>query len=139
MNQADKRLLAAITHSCHVLPLDIQADIMFLLTKLKEARKERDLLVAGALEAAADVMDKLIQQGDQYGACMLKCPYREDHKQHIRALTTDDARKAQRKFAALERLEEAKWWRYLAIMGDDSYFAVEGQKRLQELEQQNAE
>jgi len=31
------------------------------------------------------------------------------------------------------RLEEAKWWRHLVIMHDESYFAVEGDKRLAEL------
>jgi hypothetical protein len=33
------------------------------------------------------------------------------------------------------RLEEAKWWRHLVIMHDESYFAVEGDKRIAALEQ----
>ena len=34
-----------------------------------------------------------------------------------------------------ERLEEAKWWRNLCIMDPQSYFAVEGDKRIAELEE----
>lgn len=33
------------------------------------------------------------------------------------------------------RLEEADWWRYLAQMHDESYFAVEGDKRIAALAQ----
>jgi len=32
------------------------------------------------------------------------------------------------------RLDEAKWWRHLVFMHEDSYFAVEGDKRIAELE-----
>lgn len=32
------------------------------------------------------------------------------------------------------RLDEAKWWRHLVIMKEQSYFAVEGDKRIAELE-----
>jgi len=34
------------------------------------------------------------------------------------------------------RRDEAKWWRYLAQMHDESYFAVEGDKRIAEHEKQ---
>jgi hypothetical protein len=32
------------------------------------------------------------------------------------------------------RLEEAKWWRYLVQMHEESYFSVEGDKRIADLE-----
>jgi len=32
------------------------------------------------------------------------------------------------------RLEEARWWRHLVLMHDESYFAVEGDKRIAALE-----
>jgi hypothetical protein len=38
--------------------------------------------------------------------------------------------------ASRARLEEAEWWRHLAIMHDESYFAVEGDKRLAALRAQ---
>jgi len=38
-------------------------------------------------------------------------------------------------FLSRVRLDEAKWWRYLAQMHEESYFAVEGDKRLAALEQ----
>jgi len=37
------------------------------------------------------------------------------------------------KLVAEARLDEAKWWRHLVIMDDESYFAVEGDKRIAEL------
>jgi len=38
------------------------------------------------------------------------------------------------KLVAEARLDEAKWWRHLVIMDDESYFAVEGDKRIAQLE-----
>jgi hypothetical protein len=35
------------------------------------------------------------------------------------------------------RLEEAKWWRHLSIVDQESYFAVEGDNRIAELERQS--
>ena len=35
---------------------------------------------------------------------------------------------------AQARLAEAKWWRYLVQMHDESYFAIEGDKRMAELQ-----
>jgi hypothetical protein len=39
------------------------------------------------------------------------------------------------KQGARERvLAEAKWWRHLVIMHEESYFAVEGDKRIKQIE-----
>jgi hypothetical protein len=34
-------------------------------------------------------------------------------------------------------LAEAKWWRHLVIMHEESYFAVEGDKRIKQIEEQS--
>ncbi len=43
------------------------------------------------------------------------------------------------KAALAARIEEAKWWRHLVIMHEESYFAVEGDKRIADLQKQQAE
>ncbi|MDA4129237.1 MAG: hypothetical protein OK457_00550 [Thaumarchaeota archaeon] len=46
----------------------------------------------------------------------------------------DDERQKAELLVAGARLEEAKWWRYLVQMHEESYFAVEGDKRIAQLE-----
>ena len=48
----------------------------------------------------------------------------------MRKLLAERVKEAERKV----RLDEAKWWRHLVIMHDESYFAIEGDKRIAELE-----
>jgi hypothetical protein len=40
-------------------------------------------------------------------------------------------------FARERVLAEAKWWRHLVIMHEESYFAVEGDKRIKQIEEQS--
>jgi len=39
------------------------------------------------------------------------------------------------RFARERVLAEAKWWRHLVVMHEESYFAVEGDKRIKQIEE----
>lgn len=103
-----------------------------LLTRPKEGsdRETALKLIESKLRAAeAAAIERCI------GAFYLGSIYKPEEVNRIRRSLSPEPNFLPRKEAEA-RLEEAKWWRHLAIMDPNSYFAVEGDKRIAELQRQ---
>ena len=83
-----------------------------------------------------DLMEKLIEEGWSHSGGQGE-PYcsgcRREQALIFKARGETLEAAAWDEMLAKARLEEAEWWRHLVIMDEESYFAVEGDKRLAEL------